>query len=149
LLLCAIAAGAPASPRLGLNDRADDPIALVRPRVHVAAVAEWDRRAVLASEARPVVAARSLDSTRGIDPGALTATSRDLPRAAGYETRLPGFRPVVDQSANEPAWLRSAHQVRRQGVPLLRPWQNSSMFVSLGVNARGVPGIYLVQKSSH
>jgi hypothetical protein len=104
---------------------------------------------VLATEAQRSVVARPLDSARVVDSSARSAAQRDPPQSAGYQTRLPGFRPAIVQGAGEPDWLQSARQVRRQGVPLLRPWQNPGMFVSLGVNARGVPGIYLVQKSVH
>ena len=149
ILLCAIAAGAPALSRLGPYEHADEPTAPVRPHVHMPTAVDWDPQAALASEARRSVVSRRLDGARVIGASESSTAQRNLPQAAEYATRLSGFGPVVGPRVNEPDWMQSARQVRRQGVPLLRPWQNSKMFISLGVSARGVPGIYLVQKIAH
>ena len=37
-------------------------------------------------------------------------------------------------------------RVRREGVPVARLWQNNSALVSLGLNQRGKPGLWLIQK---
>ena len=39
-----------------------------------------------------------------------------------------------------------AQHVRREGLPLARLWENKSALVSLGLNKRGKPGLWLVQK---
>jgi hypothetical protein len=39
-----------------------------------------------------------------------------------------------------------ARRVRREGLPIARLWQNKSALVSLGLNQRGKPGLWLIQK---
>lgn len=38
-------------------------------------------------------------------------------------------------------------QVHREGLPLARLWENQSALVSLGLNPRGKPGLWLLQKT--
>lgn len=35
----------------------------------------------------------------------------------------------------------------REGLPVARLWENHSALVSLGLNAKGKPGLWLVQKT--
>jgi hypothetical protein len=39
-----------------------------------------------------------------------------------------------------------AHRVHREGVPVARLWENKSALVSLGLNQRGKPGLWIIQK---
>jgi hypothetical protein len=39
-----------------------------------------------------------------------------------------------------------AGRVRREGLPIARLWQNKSSVLSLGLNQRGKPGLWFVQK---
>ncbi len=39
-----------------------------------------------------------------------------------------------------------ARRVHREGLPIARLWENHSALVSLGLNQRGKPGIWLIQK---
>jgi hypothetical protein len=39
-----------------------------------------------------------------------------------------------------------AQRFRREGLPLARLWENHTALVSLGLNSKGKPGIWLVQK---
>jgi hypothetical protein len=39
-----------------------------------------------------------------------------------------------------------AQRVHREGLPLARLWENKSALVSLGLNKKGKPGLWLVQK---
>jgi hypothetical protein len=39
-----------------------------------------------------------------------------------------------------------AERFRHEGLPVARLWENHSALVSLGLNSRGKPGIWLVQK---
>jgi hypothetical protein len=36
--------------------------------------------------------------------------------------------------------------VRREGLPLARLWENKSALLSLGLNKKGKPGLWIVQK---
>jgi hypothetical protein len=38
------------------------------------------------------------------------------------------------------------HRVHREGLPVARLWENKSALVSLGLNQRGKPGLWIVQK---
>jgi hypothetical protein len=40
-----------------------------------------------------------------------------------------------------------AQRVRREGVPIARLWESHSALVSLGLNSRGKPGLWLIQKT--
>lgn len=39
-----------------------------------------------------------------------------------------------------------ARRVHREGLPVARLWQSHSALVSLGLNQRGKPGLWLIQK---
>lgn len=65
---------------------------------------------------------------------------------AQEDIRLPllGF-----ESTQTPAKGRAEEfvsRVRREGLPVARLWQNNSALVSLGLNQRGKPGLWLIQK---
>ena len=65
---------------------------------------------------------------------------------AQEDIRLPslGF-----ESAQAPAKGRAQEfvsRVRREGLPVARLWQNNSALVSIGLNQRGKPGLWLIQK---
>jgi hypothetical protein len=62
------------------------------------------------------------------------------------DIRLPalGF-----ESTQTPAKGRAEEfvsRVRREGLPVARLWQNNSALVSLGLNQRGKPGLWIIQK---
>jgi hypothetical protein len=60
----------------------------------------------------------------------------DLPAlgSEGSQTRIPS-------RAEE-----FARRVHREGLPLARLWENKSALVSLGLNKKGKPGLWIVQK---
>jgi hypothetical protein len=37
-------------------------------------------------------------------------------------------------------------RVHREGLPVARLWENKSALVSLGLNQRGKPGLWIIQK---
>jgi hypothetical protein len=39
-----------------------------------------------------------------------------------------------------------ARRVRREGLPVARLWENKSALVSLGLNNKGKPGLWIIQK---
>jgi hypothetical protein len=39
-----------------------------------------------------------------------------------------------------------AQRVRREGLPIARLWENKSALLSLGLNKKGKPGLWIVQK---
>jgi hypothetical protein len=46
-----------------------------------------------------------------------------------------------------PSMTELALRVHREGLPLLRLWQGNSALVHLGLNAKGKPGLWLLQKT--
>jgi hypothetical protein len=65
---------------------------------------------------------------------------------AQEDIRLPnlGF-----ESTQTPARGRAQElvsRVRHEGLPVARLWQNNSALVSIGLNQRGKPGLWLIQK---
>jgi hypothetical protein len=40
-----------------------------------------------------------------------------------------------------------ARRFHREGLPVARLWENHSALISLGLNAKGKPGLWLVQKT--
>jgi hypothetical protein len=40
-----------------------------------------------------------------------------------------------------------ARRVHREGLPVARLWENKSALVSLGLNQRGKPGLWIIQKT--
>ncbi|HEX4240048.1 MAG TPA: hypothetical protein VHZ53_01455 [Steroidobacteraceae bacterium] len=49
--------------------------------------------------------------------------------------------------AREPGRIEEmARKFHREGLPVARLWENKSALVSLGLNQRGKPGLWLIQK---
>jgi hypothetical protein len=72
-----------------------------------------------------------------------------LHRAAlGAQERiqLPALGADTQQAHIESHMEELARRVHREGVPVARLWENKSALVSLGLNQRGKPGLWLVQK---
>jgi hypothetical protein len=91
---------------------------------------------------------RSLD-TRRAPVLSMHLDERGDPLVVGARSaELARLCPLGTQWATSPEWQRQAATARRQGISFLRPWQNSRMFVSIGLNRKGVPGIYIVQKTT-
>jgi hypothetical protein len=40
-----------------------------------------------------------------------------------------------------------AHRIHREGLPLARLWESKSALISIGLNQRGKPGLWLTQKT--
>jgi hypothetical protein len=66
--------------------------------------------------------------------------------AAPGQLQLPG---LASEGAHAPMRSRAeefVQRVRREGLPVARLWENKSALVHLGLNQRGKPGLWLVQK---
>lgn len=148
MALSALAANGATLPVFALAERAADPLSKSPSHSRFMSTGKWELREAPAPEEMRPEATRSLNGARGSNILATPATSADQPPGTGHDARLTQLQPIAGRWASDPAWMQSARKVRQQGVPILRPWQNSRMFISLGVNAKGVPGIYLVQKTA-
>ena len=58
----------------------------------------------------------------------------ELPRSEGAPARTPGR---VEEFAQ---------RFRREGLPVARLWENKSALVHVGLNQKGKPGLWIVQK---
>jgi hypothetical protein len=63
----------------------------------------------------------------------------DYPSRPGFDTGE-GHFPMMSQPE---AWL---HRVHREGVPIVRLWNSRSALLSIGLNQKGKPGLWLTQK---
>jgi hypothetical protein len=91
---------------------------------------EWAATAslVISAPAREVATLQPNAGRGGFEP--FTAPSSNT-----HSTRIPGNLEMF------------AQRVRHEGLPVARLWENHAALVSLGLNARGKPGIWLVQKT--
>lgn len=65
-------------------------------------------------------------------------------RAADVEN---SFRPLGAEIGARPAVRSMVEHFHREGLPVARLWENHSALVSLGLNGKGKPGLWLVQKT--
>jgi hypothetical protein len=59
----------------------------------------------------------------------------------GARSRIEGVQPRTMGRAEE-----FARRVHREGLPVARLWENKSALVSFGLNQRGKPGLWIIQK---
>jgi hypothetical protein len=86
-------------------------------------------------------------------PVDFAAASADRP--SWGRPRAPGSRdsnlPALGADAGETRVMSRAEsfarRFHREGLPVARLWENHSALVSLGLNAKGKPGLWLVQKT--
>jgi hypothetical protein len=57
----------------------------------------------------------------------------------GFGTREADF-PLMSRPET---WL---HRLHREGVPIVRLWNSKSALLSIGLNQKGKPGLWLIQK---
>ena len=86
-------------------------------------------------------------------PGDFAVASADRP--SWGRPRAPGSRdsnlPALGADAGEVRVMSRAEsfarRFHREGLPVARLWENHSALLSLGLNAKGKPGLWLVQKT--
>jgi hypothetical protein len=66
---------------------------------------------------------------------------------AQQELQLPGSGFAVAQPRPMGGVEEFARRVHREGLPVARLWENRSALVSLGLNQKGKPGLWIVQKT--
>jgi hypothetical protein len=72
-------------------------------------------------------------------------TSANFPSALHH---LPWAAETPVQQTRIPGQMEElARRVHREGLPVARLWENKSALVSLGLNQRGKPGLWLIQKT--
>ena len=74
---------------------------------------------------------------------ALAAESElQLPEMGAYR-ELGAYRPQARIPSRMEEFTRRVH---KEGLPVARLWENKSALVSLGLNQKGKPGLWIVQK---
>jgi hypothetical protein len=67
-------------------------------------------------------------------------------RSDGEQTRFANLGAQLMRARTSASLEEFAQRVRHQGLPIARLWENKSALVSLGLNQRGKPGLWVVQK---
>ena len=75
------------------------------------------------------------------------APRRDIPAGDDGNTPLPSLGLGASHARIMGRAEAFAHRVHREGLPVARLWENHSALVSLGLNSKGKPGLWLVQKT--
>lgn len=63
------------------------------------------------------------------------------------QLQLPDLGANVSQSRIPSRAEQFARRFHREGLPVARLWENKSALVSLGLNEKGKPGLWIVQKT--
>jgi hypothetical protein len=91
---------------------------------------------------RPATAVVGAEEPSAVFPSALhraTLSTREQIQFPGMGTEGPQKR--IPSRAEE--FVRRVH---REGLPVARLWENKSALVSLGLNQKGKPGLWIIQK---
>jgi hypothetical protein len=114
------------------------------------AAAHWDNQAPLGLHAPLDL---HLPAAAAFAPQSSAQSSANFPSAlhrptlgAQQQIQLPALGADTQQAHIESHMEELARRVHREGVPVARLWENKSALVSLGLNQRGKPGLWLVQK---
>jgi hypothetical protein len=79
-----------------------------------------------------------------------SATFPSAPRSSMGEERhfdLPALGSEGGQTRIPSRAEEFARRVHREGLPIARLWENKSALLSLGLNKKGKPGLWIVQKT--
>lgn len=94
--------------------------------------------------------------------GAMAQAEATSPRSASEAVPFPSAHRTMESAhedqqpswgADEPAMKNMSRaeeltrKVHREGLPVARLWESHSALVSLGLNQRGKPGLWLIQKT--
>jgi hypothetical protein len=69
-----------------------------------------------------------------------------LGQSDGEQSRFANLGAKLVSARTSASLEEFAQRVRRQGLPIARLWENKSALVSLGLNQRGKPGLWIMQK---
>lgn len=74
-------------------------------------------------------------------------SARRVLASANYEDQLPALGAADESAARTMSQAEVfTRRLHREGIPIVRLWEGHSAFVSLGLNQRGKPGLWLIQK---
>jgi hypothetical protein len=127
---------------LGLHGLGSMNGALATPPVHRKAAAPLNSHPTL--DLRPsVTALAAADKTLAVFPSSLHPHSLNAPDPI----ELPSLGADRGAQSRIPSRMEEfARRVHREGLPVARLWENKSALVSLGLDKKGKPGLWIVQK---
>ena len=100
-------------------------------------------RAALRLDLHPIAATPPPEKSSESFPSSLhQRTSKPQP-----QLQLPELGANVTQSRVPSRAEEFARRMHREGLPVARLWENKSALVSLGLNEKGKPGLWLIQKT--
>ena len=80
--------------------------------------------------------------------GGLARTTESHDGKGSHDGNFPAFGADAAGSARVMSRAESfARRFHREGLPVARLWENHSALLSLGLNGKGKPGLWLVQKT--
>jgi hypothetical protein len=79
-------------------------------------------------------------------PRRTPGNANDNPGSANDNYQLPALGTVRSQVRDMGRAEEFVRRVHREGMPVVRLWESNSALLSLGLNQRGKPGLWLVQK---
>jgi hypothetical protein len=91
---------------------------------------------------RPAPAGMGTEETSAIFPSALHRPSL-IPHE---QIQFPGMGAEGPQKRIPSRAEEFAHRLHREGLPVARLWENKSALLSLGLNQKGKPGLWIIQK---
>jgi hypothetical protein len=100
-------------------------------------------RGALRLDLHPIAATRPTEEPSKSFPSPLHRHALN----AQPQLQLPDLGANVTQSRIPSRAEELARRVHREGLPVARLWQNKSALVSLGLNDKGKPGLWLIQKT--
>jgi hypothetical protein len=123
--------------------------ALAAPPLSQPAAAHRDPRPAL--DLRSSLEMHAAVTAMGISEKSSEAFPSSLHRqTVGGQTREPYEVPALGSmettSRLESPMQALARRVHREGLPVARLWENKSALVSLGLNQKGKPGLWIIQK---
>jgi hypothetical protein len=102
----------------------------------------------LALDLRPSITTLTATSLTASERPAAVFPSSLHRQALGAERQieLPALGTEGAQVRTQSRVEEFARRVHREGLPVARLWENKSALVSLGLNKKGKPGLWLIQK---
>lgn len=91
---------------------------------------------------RPATAVMGAEETPAIFPSALHRATL----GTHEQIQLPGMGAEGPQKRIPSRAEEFARRVHREGLPVARLWENKSALISLGLNPKGKPGLWIIQK---
>jgi hypothetical protein len=93
------------------------------------------------------MAAAASEKAPAAFPSSLHRQTLGVPEGAQVQTQLPQLGSEGGPQARPMSRAEEfTRRVHREGLPVARLWENKSALLSLGLNQKGKPGLWIIQK---